>query len=162
MDDPGDVERTAIDLLVHASRFTRILSRNAGVSRSLVAMRVLSNLRAEGPLRIGELAERELISQPAMTTTVNRLEAEGLVSREADENDGRASVVRITSRGEDELLGFRRRAAAVAVPSMQDLGPEEKKTLQHAAAVLARLVPEIDQATRGTAPDTTPKEHDPE
>ena len=93
------IDQLSVSLMVHSSRFARSLSRRAGSVRSLVAMRVLSNLEQVGDLRIGELAEREFIAQPAMTATVNRLEGDGLVERLRDEGDARASLVHLTRAG---------------------------------------------------------------
>ncbi len=144
------VDALAVQLLVHGSRFARSLSRRTGEVRSLVAMRVLSNLHQAGPLRIGDLADRELITQPAMTTTVNRLEAEGLVVREEDETDRRASVVRITGDGEAALVSFRDRAAGVARGALTQLGEEDLAVLERAGELLEQLVvmTESSQSTR--------------
>ena len=48
--------------------------------------------KCRGPIRLGELNRRVLLSQPALSRMVDRLVERGLVRREADEADGRASA----------------------------------------------------------------------
>ncbi|CAN5484763.1 MarR family winged helix-turn-helix transcriptional regulator [Microbacterium sp.] len=140
------IDQLSVSLMVHSSRFARSLSRRAGSVRSLVAMRVLSNLEQVGDLRIGELAEREFIAQPAMTATVNRLEGDGLVERLRDEGDARASLVHLTRAGAELIAAFRLRAADVARPAMEELSAEEIRTLDSAVPLLARLVAALESA----------------
>jgi DNA-binding MarR family transcriptional regulator len=57
--------------------------------------------RASGHLRIGELHElmRVRYSQPGLSRLVQRMEADGLVTRSIDPTDRRATVLRTTSAG---------------------------------------------------------------
>jgi DNA-binding MarR family transcriptional regulator len=79
---------------------------------------VLVPLLEDDGLRMGELASRARLSKQAMTTLVRSVEQAGLVIRERDASDGRASLVRLTDKGQafrpvaesvlrdlDELLG---------------------------------------------------------
>ena len=59
---------------------------------------ILVPLFEEDGLRIGELARRSRLAKQTMTTMVRLLERDGLVSRERDPADGRASLVRLTPR----------------------------------------------------------------
>ena len=49
---------------------------------------------------MGELAARARLSKQAITTLVRSVEDAGLVVREPDPSDGRASRVRLTTRGQ--------------------------------------------------------------
>ena len=75
---------------------------------------VLVPLLEEDGLRMGELASRARLSKQAMTTLVRSVEQAGLVIRERDVSDGRASLVRLTDRGQ----AFR----PVAEGVLRDLG----------------------------------------
>lgn len=132
----GEIDELATRLIAQASRFTRSTSRAAGLTRSLIAMRVLSNLNLDGDLRVGELASREAVSQPAITATVNRLEEDGLVRRRADPHDARAALVVMTDAGRRELAAFRRRAAAAIRPALTELSGADRETLSIAADLL--------------------------
>jgi DNA-binding MarR family transcriptional regulator len=61
---------------------------------------VLVPLIEEDDLRVGELARRARLSKQAMTTLVRSVEQAGLVVREPDAVDGRASRVRLTPKGQ--------------------------------------------------------------
>ena len=54
---------------------------------------------APGPLRITELCEDVLLSQPGMSRLIARLEDKGLIERVGDPSDARASRVRMTAEG---------------------------------------------------------------
>jgi len=55
--------------------------------------------QASGPLRISELCEDVLLSQPGMSRLIARLEGRGLIERVADPDDARASRVRLSEEG---------------------------------------------------------------
>ena len=59
---------------------------------------VLLPLFEEEGLRMGELAARARLSKQTMTTLVRLMERNGLVRRERDPEDGRASCVLLTPR----------------------------------------------------------------
>lgn len=52
-------------------------------------------------LRITELRNDVLLTQPGLSRLIARLESLGLVEREADPDDGRASRIRLTDAGVD-------------------------------------------------------------
>jgi DNA-binding MarR family transcriptional regulator len=54
---------------------------------------------APGPLRISELCEDVLLSQPGMSRLIARLEGKGLLERVEDPSDARASRVKMTAEG---------------------------------------------------------------
>ena len=61
---------------------------------------VLVPLLEEDGLRMGELARRSRLSKQTMTTLVRLVERDGLVRREPDPDDARASRVFLTARSE--------------------------------------------------------------
>lgn len=54
---------------------------------------------AKTGLRMFELSKDVLLSQPGLSRLVARLEARGLIEREADPEDARASIVRLSKAG---------------------------------------------------------------
>jgi DNA-binding MarR family transcriptional regulator len=74
---------------------------------------VLLPLWEEDDLRIGDLARRAALSKQAMTTLVAAVERAGLVRREPDSADGRATRVCLTERG--------RELSTVAATVLRDL-----------------------------------------
>src|SRR2546423_9944003 len=88
-------------LRAHATLMRRLdtdLARETGLA--LADFDVLAQLaRAQGELRITELAERALISRSGMTRRVARLVDEGLVRRDRASTDARGVVVALTKAG---------------------------------------------------------------
>jgi DNA-binding MarR family transcriptional regulator len=62
---------------------------------------VLLPLFEEDGLRMGALAARARLSKQTMTTLIRLMEEAGLVTRETDPHDGRASLVRLTARSRE-------------------------------------------------------------
>lgn len=60
---------------------------------------VLECLGHLGPLTLGELCKKQLVSGGNMTVVVDNLEKEGLVERIRSKQDRRAIQVRLTSKG---------------------------------------------------------------
>lgn len=57
------------------------------------------SLRPDRQLRLGELNQHVLLSQPSLSRLVERLEARGLLRREPSPDDGRGTVVALTDEG---------------------------------------------------------------
>ena len=93
------------------------LERNHGLPLS--SYEVLMNLDyADGNrLRMGELADRLLLSRSGITRLADRLEKQGLIARERCDNDGRGYFATLTDQGRalvtaarpDHLAEVRRR-----------------------------------------------------
>ena len=96
--------------LAHASAALRAIDADVGLSPSRSS--TLATLRYGGPLRLGELARREGVSQPTMTQAVQAMEAAGLVVRTPAQDDRRGCVVSITPDG--RALVRRARARKIA------------------------------------------------
>ncbi|SKB09818.1 MarR family winged helix-turn-helix transcriptional regulator [Aeromicrobium choanae] len=100
---------------------------------SRAAAGTLHALEAEGPQRITALAEREAVSQPAITNLVQRLEAQDLVSRSADPADARASLISITAHGSAVLHERRVLLDELIGSTFERLSPDDR------AAIVAAL-----------------------
>ena len=92
--------------------------------------------REEAGLRPAQLAERTGVTRATMTGLLDVLEREGLVLRRAHAEDGRMSVVRLSSRGRQRLAGllpdhYRRTTALMGA-----LSAEERQQL---AALLTKV-----------------------
>ncbi len=99
---------------------------------------------AGGRLRLRDLVERVLLSQPGLSRKVARMEDEGLVERLPDPHDGRGVLVRMTRSGRAALKS----AAIVHIAGVEReftsrITDEEAATL---ARVFARLLDDSDTA----------------
>ena len=115
-------------------------------SLSRVAAGVLSVLERQGPQRITILAERESVSQPAMTGLVQRLEAADLVERRADPADGRAALIVITVPGLDALTARRHSHDARLASAIESLAAADRAALEAALPALTHLLESYESA----------------
>ncbi len=79
------------------------LVRAAPSDLSRTSASVLARLRRDGPQRVTTLAVSEHVAQPSMSVLVQRLVKRGLVARQEDPADRRASRIAITPVGEQVL-----------------------------------------------------------
>jgi DNA-binding MarR family transcriptional regulator len=101
---------------------------------------VLGRLDRCGPQSVSELAVAERVRPQSMAQTVSDLEAERLVVRRADPNDGRRALVELTAGGRDALDSDRRQRAGWLAQAMeQDLSASEQEILADAVDLLRRL-----------------------
>jgi DNA-binding MarR family transcriptional regulator len=99
---------------------------------SLKEYDVLYTLRKAGcALRLSDLNEAVLLSQPALSRLVDRLDARGLVSRCADPADRRGVLVTLTDAGAaaQQRTGARH-ARSVERRMRAALSPDDLRTLQ--------------------------------
>jgi DNA-binding MarR family transcriptional regulator len=116
--------------------------------------RVLALVEELGPARVTTLADADDCSQPSMTVQVQRLEADGLVTRTPDPADARASLVGLTTDGAAALARLRRARGAALAPLLDAVQPDTVR-LRAAVALLGELL----DATRHE-PTTTPDRKD--
>ncbi|NHA68974.1 MarR family winged helix-turn-helix transcriptional regulator [Phycicoccus flavus] len=138
----------ADDLLRSAARLSRWASRHADLGLPWAQTRVLALVDELGPTRVTVLAAADDTSQPTMTAQVQRLEADGYVTRTADPADGRAILVALSPAGTRALVDARRARARALEPVLAGSGVDPAR-LRAAVDLLSGLV----DATRAADPD---------
>jgi DNA-binding MarR family transcriptional regulator len=123
---------------IHLLRRVRRVDEATGLSAARLS--ALSVVVFGGPMTLGRLARTEQVSPPTMSKLVDALEREGLVTREADDRDGRAVVVAATEEGQRILVEGRRRRIDELAGLFQELSPDELETLGEAAAIVEREI----------------------
>jgi DNA-binding MarR family transcriptional regulator len=82
------------------------------------------------PQRIGELGTHVVLSQPALSRLVDRLETRGLVERNRDSSDARSIRIGLTEAGAQAQRAVgRAHGASVTATLSAALSPEELSTL---------------------------------
>ena len=127
-----------------AAALSRLFIAHTTVPLSRTEVGVLRDL-TKGPIRITELARREGVTQPAISLLVNRLEARGWVSREADPSDRRAVLVAITKEGTACFDELRAQYRALLHEEMASLGPGEVEILASAVEILDRVIARLQK-----------------
>src|SRR5512143_4338653 len=95
-------ERTGLFTVLHASNVleSRVEARLGEMGLSLAKLAALRRLtEAGGSLPLGQLAERLSCVKSNVTQLVDRLAADGLVSRASDANDRRSRLAVLTDAG---------------------------------------------------------------
>lgn len=75
--------------------------------------------------KVTDLAEKMGVKPSAVTTMIDRLTNNGLVSRRHDENDRRAVLVSITSEGREVLRSFEEKCRNLIKRYLSHLEPNE-------------------------------------
>ena len=84
---------------------------------------------AAEPLTPSEISDRTLISSATMTSTLDRLERQGLVRRLPNPEDRRSVLVEVTEAGRDLCDRFLPGINALQIAVMSDLEPAERHQL---------------------------------
>src|SRR3954469_8801148 len=98
----GETGRTGLFAVLHASSVleARVEARLSEVGLSLAKLAALDRLAQAGEsLPLGQLAERLSCVKSNVTQLVDRLEADGLVSRTSDPNNRRSRLAVLTDAG---------------------------------------------------------------
>jgi len=107
---PTDVLEGLIDALADVARRHRNLTlrvyRESGLPAAQVT--VLAVAARLGESRMSDLAEELLVDPSVISRHVSQLEQSGNVERRPDPADGRATLIRLTQRGEETLAEVRR------------------------------------------------------
>ena len=103
---------------------------------------VLEALLHKGPLAVGELGRLVLLTSGSITTSVDRLERDGLVHRKTASGDRRSRIVHLTDAGRDLI------AARYAAHERDMEAPFEALTateLRTLVRILTKLRPDRDE-----------------
>ncbi|WP_154795538.1 MarR family transcriptional regulator [Occultella kanbiaonis] len=133
--DGGLAARLRVTLL-RTSRRLRAERSNA-VSEAQGA--VLGGLFNLGPQSPSALAEREHVSAPTMTRTIQTLMDLGMVTKAAHPGDKRQVVVSLTEAGEQHIIATRRRRDQWLSRRLASLTPAERQTLSDAEEIMRRI-----------------------
>ena len=144
------IDYVSSQLLARAALLTRLLASQLGGELSRTEVGLLSTLSG-GPRRITELAELERLKQPTMTLLVQRLEQQGLVSRERQTDDGRVVLVNLTPAGSVALEDYRAQARAALGAHLAEMPDEQVEALGAATETLAQLVTVLQSGAKGPA-----------
>jgi len=128
----------AAQLAMVAGRLNRRI-RPAGGGLSHGTLSALATISKFGPIRLADLAIREVVSAPSITRLVADLEKRGFVSRTTDDHDRRAFLIESTATGEDTLAAARQTRAVLVTQLMKELKPDDLDAIAAALPALEKL-----------------------
>ncbi|GAA0390249.1 hypothetical protein Acor_46900 [Acrocarpospora corrugata] len=120
-------------------RLGRVLRQQNDEGLSYALISLLFNVARNQPTTAGDLAATEGVSPPSVTRSLNRLFELGLISREQDTVDRRATLIRLTNAGMLERARILRSREVWLSGHLDRLSPDEVTALLHAVPVLERL-----------------------
>jgi DNA-binding MarR family transcriptional regulator len=101
---------------------------------------VLEVLAMNGPMQMGELAERLSVRPPTVSKTIARLSAQGLVRRSAAGGDGRLVQVQLTEEGQTRAAMLAGLIEAVEREMLEELDGKDRKRLRKGLRKVARTL----------------------
>jgi DNA-binding MarR family transcriptional regulator len=136
-----EVGATAVRLRVAMGAFKRRAHETASEGDLTgPQLTALSRIDRLGPVTTAELARREQITPQAMGATIASLEQRGLVTRSADADDGRRSILSLTPSGRDAVHLVRGSASdRIAAALTESFTRDEIAILDAAAPLIERL-----------------------
>lgn len=120
-----DLQRELGQLFGSLSRLAVERQRTGPAALSRGDFSVLTLLERDGTRRGRELAACEGSDPSTMSRRLASLEERGLIAREADPRDGRASPVRLTGPGRDALAGERSHRARTMAECLAAWAPAD-------------------------------------
>jgi MarR family 2-MHQ and catechol resistance regulon transcriptional repressor len=108
---------------------------------------VLEALLHLGPLSLGELAEKLLVTGGNVTYVMDRLESQGLVVRERSGNDRRVIRAHLTSKGRDAIEAVFPGHVTFVEGLTDSLDAKEKEALRGLLKKLGKSITDGDAAS---------------
>lgn len=139
-----EVDEATARLYLTIVRLSRSLRRTGngpgGLGHGSVS--ALATLVNFGPMRLGDLANKEGVAAPTLSRMMASLVDAGYARREPDPADGRASLVTATPQGERVVSGLRSDRMQDLQRRMGRLSDDERELLLAALPALADLIEE--------------------
>ncbi len=135
---PEDDLSTGLYLsLVRALRWLR---RTGPTDIGHGGLSAMATLLGAGPMRSGQLAEREGVAASTMSRIIDSLVGDALVERVPDPDDRRALLIRLTPTGTASVEQARATRAGALRARVAQLPADEQEALRAALPALAHLV----------------------
>ena len=159
-------ETAALRLWVIMSRAQAAIAEHAAadVSRhglTLTEFAIVEALYHRGPLLLGEVQKRILVSSGGITFLVDRLAAKGLVERRSCPSDRRARYAALTPEGEALMAQIFPTHVAALTRAMSALSVDEKDETTRALRALGLRAAELPVASSGDSALVRPSAADP-
>lgn len=133
---------TAARLRVAIARLARQLRQHSPGGLTPSQWSALATVEQFGPLRIGDLAEREGVTAPTATRVVASLEEAGLLSRASDPADRRTSYIALTDEARTKLEETRRVQSTELVQRLSGMPAGDVQRLVDLLPILESLLAE--------------------
>jgi len=157
---PGalDLRSLAEGLRVSMIHLSRQLRRHDPGELSIAQVSGLASVVKYGTLGVGRLAELENLPSSAATRLVDKLEAAGLVVRQANPGDRRGVQVVATAAGTGLLARYARAGNEWLAERLAALSDTDQRVLERAVTVLRSLAADRAGSASAAPDDSRPLE----
>ena len=135
--EPDDLATGLYSSLVRALRWLR---RTGPTDIGHGGLSAMATLLTAGPMRSGQLADREGVAPSTMSRIIDSLVGESLVERVPDPLDRRALLIRLTPAGSEAIEGARAVRSGALRERLAELSDPEREAIRAALPALAHLV----------------------
>jgi DNA-binding MarR family transcriptional regulator len=144
-----ELARTCVALLRSLGGRSAVaqVAERSGSDLPAASIVLLEHLEAAGVQRVSRIAEYQKIGVPALTPRIKDLEAAGVIRRDVDPVDGRASLISLTDSGRATLARIREARCGILAEALVDMDPDAMVTAADALTRIAAAV-ERGQAER--------------
>jgi DNA-binding MarR family transcriptional regulator len=125
--------------------FQSSFSERSGLS--IGQFRILALIEFESVRQVTKLAERNLVSQPSMSRTIDGLVQLGCIRRTESREDRRINELHLTSKGRQSMSVVYSKSVKEIVPRLMRLSPQKQKQLALAINVVTRMLSEEPSKT---------------
>jgi DNA-binding MarR family transcriptional regulator len=140
---------TQLAMLMRLGEATRRCSPRPQQALDRAAYLILRFLREAGPQNVSAVAARLNLDGSTVTRQVGALHRDGLVTRSADPDDGRGTVIAATADGLTQVETVSRARREMYDTVLRDWTAPERRQL---AATLERLAGDMDTYLKGRGP----------
>lgn len=117
----------------------RMRAERRGHALSSGKIAILGHLIRAGAMTPGQLAQAEFVQPQSLTRVLTELTESGLVARSIDPDDGRQSLITLTTQGRRALSEDMRSRDEWLQSAMSSLTPTERDLLAVAASLMERM-----------------------
>ena len=158
--DVDQVLEAIIYLYTESRRLTKELARRADLTGpQLTVVKLLEQI---GDLSLSELSERIRAQNSTVTGIIDRMEREGLVTRERSKEDRRVVYIRLSAKGKklaeeipvEPMEIFRGALESLSAAEVRDLVKILGKVARRVRQIVRRETDESDKATEAGAKKT--------
>jgi DNA-binding MarR family transcriptional regulator len=120
-----------------------LVAERSGSDLPAASIVLLEHLETAGVQRVSRIAEFQKVGVPALTPRIKDLEAAGVIRRDVDPVDGRASLISLTETGRATLARIREARCGILADALEEMDPEAMAT---AADALTRIAAAVERS----------------
>jgi DNA-binding MarR family transcriptional regulator len=140
-----EIERAVATLLRSLSGRSAgaLVAELSGSDLPAASIVLLEHLESAGAQRVSRIAKYQKIGVPALTPRIKDLETAGVIRRDVDPVDARASLISLTDTGRTTLARIREARCGILADALHDMDPEVMAT---AADALTRIATAVERS----------------